>query len=91
MKVMCQCCRFFFFFITICENLSRATRVMWFGLCPFMVRYPSEQLRHVSVKWQRCSPDVSKENTRCQEEIDDLVRLLPTIRQDFCLFPGFSL
>ena len=40
-----------FFFITICENLSRATRVMWFGLCPFMVRYPSQQLRHISMKW----------------------------------------
>ena len=81
MKVMCKCCTFFF--ITICENLSRATRVMWFRLCPFMVRYPSLQLRHVSMKWEWFSPDVSKENRRCQEEIDYLVRLLPTIRQDW--------
>ena len=87
MKVMCRAVRFF---ITLCENLSRATRVMWFGLCPFMDRYPSEQLRHISMKWERCSPGASKENTRCQEEIDELVRLLPAIRKDFGLYLAFS-
>lgn len=38
-----------------------------------------------------CSPDVSKENTRREEEIDYFVRLLPTIQQHFGLFSTFSM
>lgn len=80
---MCKCCPFFF--ITACENPSRATRVMWFGLFPFMVRHPWQQLRHISMKWERCLPDVPRKTRDVMQKSMTLYTLYPVFAKT-CVF-----